>query len=143
MILMTSRILLDTSALTHYFLSGGPYERESLQRLQGEANLVIAPQCLYEFYSVATRPAENRGGLGLTPAKAAETIGEQQRLFQLLADPADLLGVWLDLVSRYGVTGRATHDARLAAFAIAHGIERIATRDRGGFVRFGLGEIAP
>ncbi len=43
----------------------------ALNRLKQRGhNLCLVPQCCYEYWSVATRPATSRGGLGLTPAEA-------------------------------------------------------------------------
>lgn len=139
-----SRVLLDTSALLYYFVSlDGATERLGAGRLGQQGELVVASQCLHEFYAVATRPAESRGGLGLPPVQAQRAILGFRSDLLLLEDPPDLFDVWLDLVVRHGVSGRATHDARLAAFALAHEIETVATRDRGRFRRFGLNEIEP
>lgn len=138
-----SRTLLDTSALTFYLASALGTGRAAAGRLGAEYDLLVAPQCLYEFYAVATRPAENRGGFGLSTNQAIRAIEKFRTDLQLLNDPEGLFETWSDLVIRHNVSGRATHDARLAAFALAHGISRIATRDRGAFSRFGLEEIEP
>ena len=140
---MRSKILLDTSALTHYLATAVDGGRVSAGRLDERGDLVVAPQCLYELYAVATRPAENRGGFGLTPKQAARVVDDFRADLVFLPEPENLFELWRNLVVRHGVTGRATHDARLAAFALGHEIGTIATRDKGGFARFGLEEIEP
>ena len=70
-------------------------------------------------------------------------IAEFRASLKLLPEPDGLMETWLRLVRERAVAGRAAHDARLAAFAIGHGIGTVATRDQGGFARFGLEEIEP
>ena len=43
---------------------------------------------------------------------------------------------WKDLVVRYGVTGKSTHDARLAAFMVERGIPRFLTFNDSHFARY-------
>ncbi len=140
-----ARILVDTSVLTRLVPIAGDVARGDAigTALESEGELVVAAQCLFEFYAVATRPGESRGGLGLTGEEARRALRGFRETFVLLPDPPDLFDLWLGVVAEFGVVGREARDARLAAFARGHGIPRVATRDRGGFARFGLGEVVP
>jgi predicted nucleic acid-binding protein len=43
---------------------------------------------------------------------------------------------WLDLCSRYGVSGRSAHDARLVALMLAHGLTHLLTLNSADFARY-------
>ncbi len=101
----------------------------------GGAELCIASQILFEFWSVATRPAETNG-LGLSIDKTRATIDAIRTSFGLLPDPVDLLERWLDLCTLHAVRGRQAHDARLVAFMVGHGIDRALTLNAGDFARY-------
>ena len=59
-------------------------------------DLVIAPQVLYEFWSVATRPIAHNG-LGMSPAEAHAELLVIQRLFRLLRAVVNL---WIGMRPR-------------------------------------------
>ncbi len=54
----------------------------------------------------------------------------------LLPEPADIAERWLEVVRRYGVQGKAVHNARLVAFALTHGVSRILTLNPDDFRRY-------
>jgi predicted nucleic acid-binding protein len=134
-------ILLDTNLLTrmtraHDSQSG--VARSAIQTLLGRGELlIVVPQNLYEFWTVATRPAGappgGRNGLGMTPAQAANWVRFFQRRFTLLPDRDVLSSLWLALVEANGVTGFRSHDARLVAAMQSYGITRLLTFDTGDF----------
>lgn len=59
------QVLCDSNVLLHSLKPDDPHHpaaKQSIQDLKsGGHKLVILPQCLYEFYVVATRPAKNNG----------------------------------------------------------------------------------
>jgi len=70
----------------------------SFLRTRGDS-LFLAPQNLYEFWAVATRPlAEN--GLGMTVEATTERLKELKRSFILLQDTPSLFTTWESLVGR-------------------------------------------
>lgn len=99
-------------------------------------DLFIAPQTIFELYAVLTRPAVNNG-YGLPPSEAVRAINALSTLAQIVEEPVGMRKRWLDLVVRHGVTGKASHDARLAAYALQLGLSAILTDDA-GFARYGL-----
>ena len=104
-------------------------------RYQGHTPTIV-PQNLYEFWAVATRPqAEN--GLGMTTEKAKSEIASlAPPLFELLQDERAILQRWMELVVRYEVKGKSTHDARLVSAMLRHGISHVLSFNNADFNRF-------
>ena len=102
------------------------------QLLAGNQPVFIAAQVLVEFWAVATRP-EAVNGLGWSCATTVEATRGFLEQFPLLRDTPDVLERWLELVSRCQVAGKRTHDARLAALLLVHGVRRLLTFNTGDF----------
>jgi len=140
------RILLDTNILLRQAEPRHPQHQESSDataelRRRGD-ELVVVPQVLYEFWSVATRPAE-QNGLGMTPREAQAELMAIRRLFRLLRDERAIYAIWEQLVSSIGVQGKRSHDARLAAMQ-RHSITHILTFNTADFVRYpGITVLSP
>jgi predicted nucleic acid-binding protein len=98
--------------------------------------LILAPQTLYEFWAVATRPASARGGLNRTAAQAEAEIARYAESFDTVSETADVLGHWRRLCVKHETRGMAAHDARYVALMAAHGIGRILTFNAGDFRRY-------
>ena len=99
-------------------------------------NIALIPQVLYEFWSVATRPASARGGLGLSHAEAEAEIHRLLGIFPLYADTPAIFPRWLSLVTTFGVSGINAHDARIVAAMHEHGFTHLLTFDGDHFVRY-------
>jgi predicted nucleic acid-binding protein len=95
----------------------------------------IIGQNLIEFWAVATRPI-TENGLGFTRTGAAVELTKLKATFTLLPDTADVLPLWEDLVVRYEVRGKQSHDARLVAAMNAHNLTHLLTFDQSDFKRF-------
>jgi hypothetical protein len=88
--------------------------------------------CVYEFYSVVT----NRriwGDAASSPAEAWAQIeawtGSPSAV--LLSETSrDFVPILERFVMRPRVVGPVVHDARIAALCLAHGVDRLLTRDR-------------
>ena len=134
-------ILLDTNLLTRMTRSNDPQSgvaRTAIQELMGRGErLLVVPQNLYEFWTVATRsrgaPPAGRNGLGMTPAQAGHWLRFFQRRFTLLYDRDVLSSLWQALVEAHGVTGFRAHDARLVAAMQSYGITQLLTFNAGDF----------
>jgi len=95
----------------------------------------IIGQNLIEFWAVATRPI-TENGLGFTITGAAVELTKLKATFTLLPDTADVLPLWEELVVRYEVRGKQSHDARLVAAMNAHNLTHLLTFDQSDFKRF-------
>ena len=104
-------------------------------------SLVIVPQNLYEFWAVATRPVPDNG-LGMTPAEAAAELTAIRLRFALLPDTPAVLPAWERLVVAHQVRGKPTHDARLAAALLVHGVADLLTFNAPHFRRFAPAVVA-
>ena len=87
---------------------------------------VIALQVLIEFWVVATRPIDVNG-LGWNVEQTNFKINQLINQFTLVEETEAIFPQWLDLVTRYQIKGKRTHDARLMAVAIASSITHILT----------------
>lgn len=130
------RVLVDTNFVISIVARADIKTTLLLEQLIASGNtLVCCRQSIFEFWAVATRPVESNG-LGKTPAEAQLEIEEIQRSFRLEDDPVDLLQTWLKLCMHHSVRGKPSHDARLVAFAVGNGIDKIASLDRQIYSRF-------
>jgi predicted nucleic acid-binding protein len=76
-------ILIDTNLLARLTDRAHPHctvARGALQHLVSQRErIIIVPQCLYEFWAVATRktglPPAGQNGLGMSPDQASEVAG--------------------------------------------------------------------
>ena len=105
----------------------------------------ITAQNLVEFWNVATRPLE-KNGLGMTTAEAVAEIARHKMAFRFLPDTPAIFEMWEILVERYSIQGTQSHDARLAAVALAYEVPNFLTFNSRHFARFkpeGLTPIEP
>lgn len=132
-------VLVDTNILLRLGHMGSPQQtiaQAAIERLFDDEHLLrTVPQVLYEYWVVATRPAE-ANGLGFTAIDAQRMVADHKELFPPLRDERGILERWEDLVYRYGVQGKASHDARLAAAMLRHGISHILTFNDSDFSRY-------
>jgi len=144
-------ILLDTNLLVRMTRPTDPHcrvAREAIQkyRAQGE-RLIIVPQNLYEFWTVATRPAglppTGGNGLGLTTSQAAQWVRFFQRRFILLPDQDQLSALWLNLVETHKVAGIRAHDVRLVAAMQSYGITQLLTFNVADFLNLPVTVVDP
>lgn len=133
-------ILLDTSVLLrelHFRDAHHSIVVEAVETLVGSGWVTsVAPQCLQEYWAVATRPPEARGGLGLSVERAAEDIEQVTSAHDVLVENAELFQVWRRIVTDYRVLGRQVWDARIAAIMQLHGIRHLLTFNTQDFRRF-------
>jgi predicted nucleic acid-binding protein len=131
--------LADTNILLRVVQTTSPHHRiarAALTKLRRSGcEILLVPQILVEFWSVATRPVI-ANGLGYSPTVADRLIGRFERLFTLLPDNPLIYEEWRKLVLNATIIGRQAHDARLAAAMIVHGIPQILTFNLADFRRF-------
>ena len=97
--------------------------------------LCIGTQSLIELWAVATRPIA-ANGLGLPPPDVRAHIDKLRPGFMLLEEPFDIADRWLELATRYAVSGKQAHDTRLATLMIAHGVTHLLTFNGTDFARY-------
>lgn len=133
------RVALDTNVVLRVKNRNDPMRDAILRTLESLARRgaepVLSAQSLFEMWAVMTRPAE-ANGWGFTPAQALAQTEETLERLAVLPDPPDLVPRWLHLCTRYEVKGRAAYDARLAAFAVGHGIRDLVTLNEADFRRY-------
>lgn len=144
-------ILLDTNLLGRMTDSTDPQctaSRRATRVLfaRGE-QLVIVPQNLYEFWSVATRrpgpPPAGQNGLGMSCNQTSLWLNYFQRRFRVLFDRADLLDTWHALVKTFAIKGLKSYDARLVAAMQTYGIVRLLTFNANDFKGYPITIIDP
>lgn len=128
---------VDPSSLQH------PAALDALDALRDQAQtLHVFEQNMIEFWAVATRP-RSVNGLGLSTSEANNERLRLETLFTLLPDPPDLSARWVQVVNQFGVSGKPTHDARIVAAMLAHGMTHILTFNVRDFQRYAsLGIVA-
>lgn len=132
-------ILIDSNILVFAANAQSPSHQLSLNapihlRQRGDIPCITA-QNLIEFWAVATRPT-NAGGLGFTSAQAQTELVRIKSLFRFLPDVAAIYIEWEKLVAQHSVSGKNTHDARLAAAMKVHGLTHLLTFNGNDFKRF-------
>ncbi len=133
------KIMSDTNIALRLHNEDSPQHSlcvEAVGRLQDAKHaLCFCAQALIEYWSVATRPA-NVNGFGQRPADVLADVTELRNSFALLPEPPDMAERWLALVSRYDVSGRQVHDARLAALMLAHGVTHLLMLNGADFAHY-------
>ena len=132
-------MLIDTNLLVRLAKSDDPQRPvadRALRRVAETGGAIhIVPQCLYEFYVVATRPIE-KNGLDRARADADAMMDAFLDRFVLLKDERGVFTRWRELVREVPVRGRPVHDARLVAAMRRHGLMRIFTFNVKDFRRY-------
>jgi predicted nucleic acid-binding protein len=140
-------ILIDTNILTRTADTRSPHHTAAVQSVRllltrGET-LVIVPQVLYEFWTVATRPTGAPNGLGMTTAQVKAESELLRKTFAFLPDTPEVFEEWQRLVVQYDTKGKSAHDARLVAAMNVHRIPQILTFNVGDFARYPITVLDP
>jgi predicted nucleic acid-binding protein len=134
------RYLLDTGVLVRVPHRSDPMHsdvRGALRQLVAAGHtFVTTRQNIAEFWNVCTRPAQARGGFGLSTDEAAKRLRLLERSIEVLRDADSAYQRWKLLVTRYKVQGRQVHDARIVAVMSAYRIKRIVTLNVPDFSRY-------
>lgn len=133
------RVLCDTNILLRAVSSDSPHHTlaiRSLVKLKTSGKIpVIVPQCIYEFYVVATKKVADNG-LGLNPGEALQTIEGFLAIIPLLRDERLVFAKWMDLMHSTGVKGKGAHDGRIVAAMRRHNVKSIVTFNDRDFRRY-------
>jgi predicted nucleic acid-binding protein len=131
--LLDTNVLLRSAQPNHAAYRDAVDAADALIK-RGE-NVVLIPQVIVEFWTASTRPVVNNG-LGFTPGEAEAEVRRIETLFPLLPESAAIFETWRKLVVRYGVSGLETHDARVVAAMLTHGITHVLTFNEEDFRRY-------
>jgi predicted nucleic acid-binding protein len=133
------RVLCDTNVLVRAVSPDDVDHSTALSALaelrKGSNQPVLVPQCLYEFYAVATRPAIDNG-MGIMPNDAMTIVEDFIELMPLLRDERTIFNRWLSLMSVHQVQGKQSHDGRLVAAMDRHSVNHLLTFNDKHFRRF-------
>jgi predicted nucleic acid-binding protein len=141
-------VLIDTNVLLRMADRTHPQNQLALDSVaalgrQPVVNLSVVPQVIYEFWAVCTRPL-TANGLGRSASEAELEVAGVRRRFAWLADQPDVFDVWFNLVTRTPVHGKPSHDARLVAAMLVHGVDHLLTFNDADFRRFaGITVLSP
>jgi len=134
------RYLLDTGILLRLVNREAALHdqiRHAVRLLKSQDHVVMtAFQNMCEFWNVCTRPAEARGGFGLTHDEARRRLRTIERIATLLPDSPDAYSRWKNLILDHGVSGVQVHDARLVALMEVHGMTHLLTLNPSDFSRY-------
>ena len=132
-------VLVDTNILVITANPSSSFYQETIDALvklrQRGDQLCVFAQNLYEFWAVVTRALANNG-LGFTTAQAHTELTRLKGFFQLLPDTPAIFAEWEKLVVQRAVSGKNTHDTRIAAAMMVHGVTQLLTYNGGDFKRF-------
>jgi uncharacterized protein len=128
-------VAVDTNVLV-YAHRRETEEHDTAQRilrdLAGSARPWAIPwPCAYEFFSVVTNPRIWKETAS-TPVEGWHQLDAwfSAPTLRMLAEPEGFTSVLESFLRRSRVRGPAVHDARIAALCVAHGVEKLLTRDR-------------
>ena len=133
------RVLPDTNILLRIAKTDHPQHAvadAAIEHLLSAAHSIhLVPQVLYEFWAVATR-AESDNGLGHTTVEANASIERLRSSFPVLEDRPGTLDLWQRLVRERDCKGKASHDTRLVAAMLGHGLTHLLTFNVRHFARY-------
>lgn len=125
-----TRYLLDTNVVMRFCNSSDVQYSlavDAISRLLAqEDECLLTAQVLVEFWVVATRPIEVNG-LGWSVEQTRSIINQLLERFPLLEETSQIFPNWLNLVANSKVMGKRTHDARIIAAMLVHGVTHLLT----------------
>ena len=124
------KVVVDTNMVVYLRDRRSPVHPRARSALAYAAKagdgITLVPQVIYELWAVLTRSIE-KNGLGWAPARAEAAIRDLLVSLPLTPDSADLVSNWLTAVARSAITGKRSHDWRLAVAARLAGANAILT----------------
>ncbi|MGE0872906.1 MAG: type II toxin-antitoxin system VapC family toxin [Kofleriaceae bacterium] len=128
-------IAIDTNILV-YAHRREPAEHDQAYELlrelaEGNEPWAIPWPCVYEFFSVVTHPKIWRTA-ATPPDRAWQQIAAwvDAPELRLLAEPEGFAPMLAKFLARPRIRGGLAHDARVAAICVAHGVDKLLSRDR-------------
>ena len=128
-------VALDTNVLVHAHRYEGEADEVAYRLVRSLAEArepwAIPWPCVYEFFGVVTNPR-----IWKERASTQEAAWEQLGVWfaspsvRLLGETEGFPAILGGFLQRRRVRGPVVHDARIAAICVAHGVEKLLTRDR-------------
>lgn len=140
-------VLIDTNVLPRSAEPGHVQYQEAVDATdllgkQGHT-LCLVPQNFYEYRVVSTRPVA-QNGRGKAPDEVTAEFAFLESHFAVVPDTPAAFAEWKRLMATYKVTGKPSHDARLVAAMLAHGITHLLTFNDQDFRRYaGITVLSP
>jgi hypothetical protein len=132
-------IAVDTNILIHAHRVDSPFHAPAHQAIVALAEdatpWAIPWPCIHEFIAIATHPRVWAPPTPLNHALEQVDAWLESPSLLLLAESRSYWDVARPLLAAARITGPATHDARIAALCLAHGVRELLTADR-DFGRF-------
>jgi len=128
-------LAVDTNVLVYAHRRELPEHAAALELLRslaaGSASWAIAWPSVYEFFSVVTNPKIWKQAAS-SPDQAWAQLAAwfTAPTLRLLSEPEGFTSVLSGFARRARVRGPVIHDARIAAICVAHGVDKLLTRDR-------------
>ena len=130
--------MVDTNVLVYGTVAGNPWHagvRQWLAEQQAEGTALCAsPQIAREYLVALTRG--EIFARSFTSSEALDAFVALRPSLEMLTETEAVFERLLALVRRYGVRGKAVHDANIVATMHAHGVQRLATYDQSDFTRY-------
>jgi predicted nucleic acid-binding protein len=143
---MMARYLIDTNVLLRSVDISSAQHSLAINAISSlkvsNQDLLIAPQVLMEFWSVATRPSDVNG-LGWSVGLVRREVAKFLDLFSLLPETPAVFEEWLRLVAGREIIGKQVHDARLVALLKTHQVTHLLTFNIGDFKNYDIAAVSP
>jgi predicted nucleic acid-binding protein len=141
-------VLLDTGILLRGLVpqdaAAAEIRRSARALYRREERLVTTMQNVAEFWNVATRPQNARGGFGCSASFLEPRLRFIERYCEILTESPQAYELWRELVFQHSLSGVSVHDARLVAVMLANGVSQILTLNGADFRRYaGIAVVAP
>ena len=89
-----------------------------------------------EFWNASTRPAQRRGGFGLSIDVAKAKLDRVRRGTTMWVETPQTAVIWRRRIFDHAVKGVQVHDARTIALMLSHGKRELLTLNKRDFLRY-------
>jgi predicted nucleic acid-binding protein len=135
------QILVDTGVLLRAFDRSSSDQKtifRAFRKLWADGHeLATTHQNIAEFWNVATRPQNARGGFGLTCLEAERRLVVIEKLGTILTFNNGCYVAWRQIITKHSIVGVAVHDARLVGVMEHYRISHVVTLNSADFRRYG------
>jgi predicted nucleic acid-binding protein len=142
------RYLLDTNILLRILHHNDPSHQvvhDVLGALRRNGHtFATTRQNIAEFWNVCTRPANARGGFGLSITETNSRLQTLEIMVEVLTEADTAYTRWKNLLTHHGVSGLQVYDARIVAVMGSHNISHLVSFNIVDFQRYnGIAAATP